>query len=86
MPWPVSACRCWDVSSVSSFAVDKELNVFNHHSPRDLARKIDFFIDHPDIAKENGEKYLGLAAKFDFQTSMDKMEKMYLEVIEKSKK
>ena len=74
------------VSSVSGFAVDKELNVFNHHSAKDLARKIDYFIDHPDIAKENGRKYLGLAAKFDFKTSMDKMEQMYLDVIAAHKK
>lgn len=68
------------VSSVSSFAIDKELNVFNHRSPKDLAAKIDYFIDHPDIAKENGEKYLGLASRFDFDSSMDKMEKMFLDV------
>ena len=72
-------------SSVSSFAIDPELNVYHAGDARDLAKKIDFFIDHPDIAKENGQKYLGYAERFDFERSMDLMEKMYLEVIAKHK-
>ena len=70
-------------SSVSSFAIDPELNVYHAGDAKDLARHIDYFIDHPDVAKENGAKYLGYAERFDFQTSMDQMEQMYQEVIAK---
>jgi len=72
-------------SSVSSFAIDPELNVYHAGDAKDLARHIDYFIDHPEVARENGAKYLGYAERFDFQTSMDRMEKMYLEVIAKHK-
>jgi glycosyltransferase involved in cell wall biosynthesis len=73
-------------SSVSSFAIDPKLNVYHAGDAKDLARHIDYFIDHPDIANENGKKYRGYAERFDFQTSMDKMEQMYLEVIENHRK
>lgn len=68
-------------SAVSTFALDKKLNVYKHNSPKDLAAHIDYFIEHPDIRKENAKGYLGYASRFDFAESMDKMERFYLKVI-----
>lgn len=73
-------------SAVSTFAIDRKLNVYKHNSPRDLAAHIDFFIDHPDIRAENAKGYQGYASSFDFETSMDKMEQFYYKAIEIHKK
>lgn len=72
-------------SAVSTFAIDKKLNVYKHNSPKDLAAHIDYFIDHPEAREENAKGYLGYAQKFDFETSMDKMEQFFLKTIERKK-
>jgi 1,2-diacylglycerol 3-alpha-glucosyltransferase len=67
-------------SSVRYFALDKR-NLFIHNKPKDLASKIDYWIEHPEEKKANSELYLNYVKQFDFATSMDRMEKMYLETI-----
>lgn len=73
------------ISAVSTFAIDKKLNVYHHSSPKDLARHIDYFIEHPEERKANAKLYEGYASRFDFNESMDKMEQFYLDTIAKKK-
>lgn len=69
------------LSSVSSFALS-EKNIFKHGDSKDLANKIDYWLEHPEERKECADSYLGFAKKFDFETSMNKMEEMFLKTIE----
>ena len=68
-------------SAVSGFALDPR-NVYDHRSSKDLAKHIDYWYEHPLERKQNADSYLGYADKFDFQRSMDAMEKMFLETID----
>ena len=72
------------LSSVSSFAID-ERNIFKHGNSKDLASKIDYWLDHEQERKQCADSYLGFAKRFDFATSMNKMENMFLETIMKYK-
>lgn len=56
-------------------------NLFHYSSSKDLAAKIDFWVDHPRAKRDNSQQYLGFAKRFDFQTCMNKMEEMFLETI-----
>ena len=68
-------------SAVSGFALNQR-NVYDHRSSKDLAKHIDYWFEHPIERKQNADSYLGYADKFDFQRSMDAMEKMFLETID----
>ena len=70
-------------AAISTFALDKGKNLFRAKDPNDLAKKIDYWIDHPEEAKENGRRYVEFARQFDFNLCMDRMEKMFLEVAER---
>ena len=69
------------LSAVSSFAVDKN-NVYRHGSAKELAKRIDYWIEHPEERKENASKYLGAGEKYDLNKMMERMEAMFLETIE----
>lgn len=73
-----------NLSSVSSFAID-ERNIFKHGNSKDLASKIDYWLDHEQERKQCADSYLGFAKRFDFATSMNKMENMFLKTIKKYK-
>lgn len=67
-------------SAVGGFATGK-MNLYNHRSAKDLADKIDYWFEHPMEREECAKTYSGLASHFDFQTSMDKMERMFAQTI-----
>ena len=71
-------------SSVRYFALDKR-NLFRHNSKRDLAAKIDYWLSHPEEKKANRQQYLDYVQQFDFATSMNRMEEMYLKTIAECK-
>ena len=71
-------------SATRLFAIDDKC-IFKKDNPKDLAQKIDYFIEHEDERKEIGEKYFETAGKFDQKTCMDEMEKMLIEAIKKHK-
>lgn len=62
-------------SATKYFALG-ENNLFECNDPRDLAKKIDYWIEHPDEKQKCREEYLGFSEKFTFESCMDKMEKM----------
>lgn len=67
-------------SATVKFALD-ERNLFRNLDPEDLARKIDFFIENPDVLEEYRERYKGIVADFSQEACMDKMEKMFYEAL-----
>ncbi len=67
-------------SATVKFALD-ERNLFKNRDPEDLARKIDFFIENPDVLEEYRERYKGIVAEFSQEACMDKMEKMFYEAL-----
>lgn len=72
-------------SATKFFSVDEKC-IFKNNNPKDLAKKIDFFIENPEFRKEIGEKYYKTAKNFDQNSCMDEMEKMLIETIENHKK
>lgn len=72
-------------SATSGFAIDERC-IFKNNNSKDLASKIDYFIENDEIRKQIGEKYFESATQFDQKACMDEMEKMLFETIEKHKK
>lgn len=72
-------------SATNKFALHDE-NLFKNNNYKDLAKKIDYWIEHPEEKAKVSDEYVIYRQKFDFDTCMDKMEKMLLEVIENYKK
>lgn len=71
-------------SATKFFAVDDRC-IFENNNPKDLAKKIDFMIEHEKLRKEIGEMYFKSAKKYDQLECMDEMEKMFFETIENHK-
>ncbi|MDD4154927.1 MAG: glycosyltransferase [Bacilli bacterium] len=55
-------------------------NLFKCNDSADLARKIDYWLDHPEEKAKCRQKYVEYAKRFDFDYAMDQMEKMLFEV------
>lgn len=71
-------------SATRHFALS-ERNLFKYNDPRDLARRMDWWLEHPDERRECEKQYLGYTAQFDFENCMDRMEKMITEAGENNK-
>ncbi len=65
-------------AAIRYFALDP-MNLFKHKNPKDLAKKIDYWIEHPKEKKANSKKYLGYSKRFDFDLAMDAMEEMFVD-------
>lgn len=61
-------------------------NKFKCGDSTDLAKKIDYWIEHPSERATCSKQYLGFAQQFDFHVCMDKMEQMLLDAINIGKK
>lgn len=68
-------------SAANSFALLDE-NLFKAGSASDLAKKIDYLIDHPEIKRIIQKKYLDYAKPFQIDACVDKMEKMFHDAID----
>lgn len=65
-------------SATNAFALH-DVNLFQAGNPHDLASKIDYLIEHPDIKKEIRQEYLEYSKRFNLSTCIDKMEEMFQE-------
>ncbi|MGN1208087.1 MAG: glycosyltransferase [Christensenellales bacterium] len=70
------------MSATKEFAVDDRC-VFRCRKPKDLARVIDYWIEHPEERKAVEKKYLESSKVFNQEECMNQMEKMMFEVINK---
>ncbi|MBQ7669881.1 MAG: glycosyltransferase [Clostridia bacterium] len=68
-------------SATRFFALD-EKNLFSCNNSSDLAKKIDYWLDHPDEKDARSKEYLGYTKQFDFDYCMDRMEQMIIQVHE----
>ena len=71
-------------SATKAFALDGN-NLFKLNDANDLAAKIDFWYEHPELIKEYKTRYKSIIANFDQKECMHKMEEMLLSAIEMKK-
>ncbi len=89
----LEACVCGLVPIVSdsnraatkNFALT-ENNIFKNRDYNDLKNKIEFFIEHPDEKLLIKGQYLNYGKTFDLDSCMAKMEEMFEEVLNSSRK
>jgi glycosyltransferase involved in cell wall biosynthesis/1-acyl-sn-glycerol-3-phosphate acyltransferase len=62
-------------SATNAFALD-ERNLFKWNSPSDLAKKIDYWIEHPEEKEECSKRYLNYANNFSQTECMRQMHNM----------
>lgn len=72
-------------SATRFFALD-EKNRFSCNNSRDLAAKIDYWLDHPEEKAARSRDYLGYTRDFDFEVCMDRMEQMIRQVHEEGRR
>ena len=75
------ACGCVPVisdskeSATSKFALS-EKNQYHYPSAKELAKKIDYWIEHPEEKAQCSKQYQEFVKQFDYDVCMDQMEKM----------
>ena len=73
------------LAATKNFAVDDKC-IFKCRKPKDLARVLDFWIEHPDLKKEYEQKYLEKSIVFNQEECMKRMEQMLTDVVNKKEK
>ena len=71
-------------SATRLFALDDK-NLFRYDDPADMAKKIDWWLEHPEERAKRSREYAGYAHRFDFDSCMDEMEKMICGAVEAKK-
>lgn len=72
-------------SATKGFAADPKC-IFKKHDYKDLASKIDYFIEHPEEKKRMEDIYLSNAGKYDQAKCMDKMGAMVDAIVQSHNK
>ncbi|HQC32915.1 MAG TPA: glycosyltransferase [Bacilli bacterium] len=67
-------------SATRHFALS-EKNLFKCNNAKDLAEKIDYWLDSPDEKERCRTQYIEYAKRFDFDYSMEQMESMLFDII-----
>lgn len=71
-------------SATKYFALDNK-NLFKCNNPKDLAAKIDYWIEHPEEKEQRSLDYADFAKQWQFDQCMDQMEEMILSICHKDK-
>ncbi len=71
-------------SATRYFALS-EKNLFRHNDPKDLAEKLDWWLEHPEEVARCAREYQGYAGQFSFRSCMDRMEQMLLDTFEEKR-
>lgn len=71
-------------SATKQFALE-ENNLFEHGDIEDLAKKIDYWIEHEEERKEQGKRYSEYGKEFSMDKSILKIEEMFKEAINDQK-
>ena len=67
--------------SATRFFALSDRNLFDYNRPQSLAQKMDWWIEHPEERASCAQEYLGYAKKFNQDECMDRMEKMFFDVV-----
>ena len=67
-------------SATRYFALD-ERNLFHNKDAKDLSRRIDYWIEHPDEKKALAERYRDFVAQHEYEHCMDRMEQMLSDAV-----
>ncbi|MBQ3158801.1 MAG: glycosyltransferase [Clostridia bacterium] len=67
--------------SATRFFALCENNLFEAGSPKDLARKIDYWIEHQEEKNEMSNRYVDYAKQFNIENSIDQMISMFNEAV-----
>lgn len=73
------------LAATKHFAIDEKC-VFKNRNPKDLARVIDYWIEHSEERKAYEKRYLNSARVFNQDSCMQEMEAMFLEVMNEKEK
>lgn len=73
------------LSATKEFAIDEKC-IFKNRNPKDLARVIDYWIEHPEEKEIYEQKYLKSSTVFNQDECMKKMENMIIEVTNEKKR
>ncbi len=84
----VEALTCGVVPIISNnpkcatqqFAIDKR-SIFEHGNSDDLAKKIDYFIEHKEEKDELSARYIEESKEYSIEKSIDKLENMFIQAI-----
>ena len=71
-------------SATVQFAMDED-SLFEHGNSENLAKKIDYFLDNPNIVEKKRKEYAEFANQFRIENSVKLMEEMFKEEIEEYK-
>lgn len=71
-------------SATRYFAID-ERNLFHNKDAKDLAKRIDYWIEHPEQKKEIAERYKGFVEQHEYEHCMDCMEQMLYDAVKENR-
>ncbi len=73
-----------DKCATKNFAITPN-NIFKANDSKDLASKIDYWLEHKDAQIENRKMYKDFLKKYDREFCMQEMERMFIETINRKK-